>query len=213
VAELEDLIAAEGADTIGAFIAEPVQGAGGVIIPPAGYFPRIQAVLKQHDILLIADEVITGFGRLGQRFGTDVFDLQPDMLTVAKMLTSGLCADVGADGQRRHLPDGGRRQRRRGHLRPRLHLQRPPAGLRGGAAHAAHLRSDDRIIGHVQRVGPRLQAGLQRYAIAPAGGPGARPGPDRRAGTGRRPGRAQALRPRARRGRATSSSGHAEARR
>ena len=88
VKELEDLIAAEGADTIAAFIAEPVQGAGGVIIPPAGYFPRIQAVLKQHDILLIADEVITGFGRLGQPFGTNVFGLQPDMVTVAKMLTS-----------------------------------------------------------------------------------------------------------------------------
>jgi adenosylmethionine-8-amino-7-oxononanoate aminotransferase len=88
VKELEDLIAAEGADTIAAFIAEPVQGAGGVVIPPAGYFPRIQAVLKKHDILLIADEVITGFGRLGQAFGTNVFDLQPDMLTVAKMLTS-----------------------------------------------------------------------------------------------------------------------------
>jgi 4-aminobutyrate--pyruvate transaminase len=65
-----------------------VQGAGGVIIPPAGYFPRVQALLKQHDILFIVDEVITGFGRLGQRFGTQVFDLQPDMLTVAKMLTS-----------------------------------------------------------------------------------------------------------------------------
>jgi 4-aminobutyrate--pyruvate transaminase len=77
VAELEELIAREGADTIGAFIAEPVQGAGGVIIPPAGYFPRVQAVLKQHDILFIVDEVITGFGRLGQRFGTTCSTCSP----------------------------------------------------------------------------------------------------------------------------------------
>ena len=88
VRELEALIAAEGAETIAAFIAEPVQGAGGVIIPPAAYFERVQAVLKRNDILFIADEVITGFGRLGQRFGTNVFNLQPDMVTVAKMLTS-----------------------------------------------------------------------------------------------------------------------------
>ena len=61
----------EGADTIAAFIAEPVQGAGGVIIPPAGYFERVQAILKRHDILFLVDEVITGFGRLGQPFGPD----------------------------------------------------------------------------------------------------------------------------------------------
>ncbi|MBN8248652.1 MAG: aminotransferase class III-fold pyridoxal phosphate-dependent enzyme, partial [Verrucomicrobia bacterium] len=88
IAELAELITREGPETIAAFIAEPVQGAGGVIIPPPGYFPRVQALLKQHDILFIADEVITGFGRLGQRFGTQVFDLQPDLLTVAKMMTS-----------------------------------------------------------------------------------------------------------------------------
>ncbi|TKD52087.1 aminotransferase class III-fold pyridoxal phosphate-dependent enzyme [Sphingomonas baiyangensis] len=86
--DLEALIAREGADTIAAFIAEPVQGAGGVIAPPEGYFAAIQPILEKHDILLIADEVICGFGRLGQMFGSSVMGMKPDMMTVAKGLTS-----------------------------------------------------------------------------------------------------------------------------
>ena len=88
VAELEALIAREGADTIAAFFAEPVQGAGGVIVPPAGYWGKVQAVLRKNDILLVADEVITGFGRTGQWFGCDTYQIQPDMMTVAKALSS-----------------------------------------------------------------------------------------------------------------------------
>ena len=88
VAELEALIAREGADTIGAFFAEPVQGAGGVIVPPAGYWEKIQAVLRKNDILLVADEVITGFGRTGHWFGCDAYQIMPDMMTVAKALSS-----------------------------------------------------------------------------------------------------------------------------
>jgi 4-aminobutyrate--pyruvate transaminase len=87
VAELEQTILREGPETIAAFIAEPVQGAGGVLIPPAGYFAAVQAVLRRYDILLIADEVICGFGRLGEWFGSDHFGLQPDLMTVAKALT------------------------------------------------------------------------------------------------------------------------------
>ena len=86
--ELEALILKEGPETIGAFIAEPVQGAGGVIIPPPTYFEKIQAILKKHDILFIADEVITGFGRTGHLFGAQTYQLEPDMLTSAKMITS-----------------------------------------------------------------------------------------------------------------------------
>ncbi len=88
VADLEALIAVEGADTIGAMIMEPVMGAGGVIVPPEGYYPAIQAVLKKHDILLIADEVICGFGRLGTMFGTQAFCMKPDLITLAKGITS-----------------------------------------------------------------------------------------------------------------------------
>jgi L-2,4-diaminobutyrate transaminase len=88
VGDLEALIAAEGADTIGAMIAEPVLGAGGVIVPPPGYYAAIQDVLDRHDILLIADEVITGFGRLGRWFGTDTFGMRPDLISIAKGVTS-----------------------------------------------------------------------------------------------------------------------------
>lgn len=87
-ANLEALIQAEGPDTVAAFIAEPVMGAGGVITPPKGYFEKIQAVLKRHDILLIADEVICGFGRTGNWWGSQTYGMQPDMVTCAKQLTS-----------------------------------------------------------------------------------------------------------------------------
>ena len=87
-ADLEATIAREGADSIAAMIMEPLMGAGGVIAPPAGYYAAIQPILKRHDILLIADEVICGFGRLGAMFGCEVFGIAPDMITVAKGLTS-----------------------------------------------------------------------------------------------------------------------------
>lgn len=89
VGDLERLIESEGGETIGAMVAEPIQGAGGVIVPPEGYFQAIQEVLRRHDILLIADEVITGFGRLGQPFGTNVYGIEPDLILLAKGVTSG----------------------------------------------------------------------------------------------------------------------------
>ncbi|ORE93171.1 hypothetical protein ATO13_15355 [Stappia sp. 22II-S9-Z10] len=89
VAELTDTIEREGADTIAAFIAEPVMGAGGVVMPPKGYFEKVSKVLKANDILFIADEVICGFGRLGTPFGSHYFGIEPDMISVAKGITSG----------------------------------------------------------------------------------------------------------------------------
>lgn len=86
--ELEKLIASEGPDTIAAFIGEPVLGTGGIVPPPAGYWAAIQKVLKKHDILLIADEVVTGFGRLGSMFGSDHYGIEADIITIAKGLTS-----------------------------------------------------------------------------------------------------------------------------
>ena len=88
VADLEELIEREGAETIGAMIAEPVMGAGGVIVPPSGYYPAIADVLERHDILLIADEVICGFGRLGYDFGCLALGIRPDLITIAKGVTS-----------------------------------------------------------------------------------------------------------------------------
>jgi len=86
--ELEEMILREGPQTIAAFIGEPVMGAGGVIPPPRTYWERVQAICRRHDILVIADEVITGFGRTGRMFGCEYYDIKPDVLVVSKALTS-----------------------------------------------------------------------------------------------------------------------------
>ena len=88
VGELEALIEREGADTIAAFIGEPVLGTGGIVPPPEGYWAAVQEVLNKHDILLVADEVVTGFGRLGSMFGSEHYGMKPDLITIAKGLTS-----------------------------------------------------------------------------------------------------------------------------
>ncbi len=108
--DLEALILHEGPATVAAFIAEPIQGAGGVLVPPVGYFEKIQAVLRRYDVLLIADEVITGFGRIGEWFGSDVFGIEPDLITVAKGITSGyvpLSACIVSEQVWRVLVEGG----------------------------------------------------------------------------------------------------------
>ena len=86
--DLEAMIQAEGPETIAAFIGEPVMGAGGVVVPPATYWEKIQAVLKRHDILLVADEVICGFGRTGEMFGSQTYGIEPDIMTLSKALSS-----------------------------------------------------------------------------------------------------------------------------
>jgi 4-aminobutyrate--pyruvate transaminase len=87
---LEQLILAEGPETVAAFWAEPVMGAGGAVLPPQGYFDKIQAVLRKYDILFVVDEVICGFGRTGEMWGTETFGLKPDMISSAKALSAGL---------------------------------------------------------------------------------------------------------------------------
>jgi adenosylmethionine-8-amino-7-oxononanoate aminotransferase len=86
---LEEAILREGADTVAAFIAEPVQGAGGVLVPPDDYFPHIRAICDKYEVLLIADEVITGFGRTGEWFALNRYGIQPDIMSFAKGITSG----------------------------------------------------------------------------------------------------------------------------
>ena len=88
VEEIKDIIMREGADTIAAFIAEPVMGTGGVILPPRGYFEKVQSLLDENDILFIADEVISGLGRTGEYYATGLYSLKPDIVTLAKGLTS-----------------------------------------------------------------------------------------------------------------------------
>ena len=109
VASLEELIEREGADTIAAFIGEPVLGTGGIVPPPAGYWGAIQQVLDRHDILLVADEVVTGFGRLGSMFGSDHYGMRPDLITIAKGLTSAyapLSGSIVGDRMWKVLEDG-----------------------------------------------------------------------------------------------------------
>jgi 4-aminobutyrate---pyruvate transaminase len=162
VQELEQAIAREGADTIGAFIAEPVQGAGGVVIPPPGYFERVQAILKRHEILFIADEVITGFGRLGQPFGSQVFGLRPDLITVAKMLTSAyvpMSALYVSDPIYQTIADASAAVGTFGH--GYTYSGHPLACA--VALETLRIYESDDVVGHVRRVAPRLQQGLRRF--------------------------------------------------
>ena len=109
--ELEQAIAREGADTVAMFIAEPVQGAGGVIVPQDDYFGRIRAICDQHDVLLVADEVITGFGRTGRMFALDHWGIEPDIVQFAKAITSGYFPFGGigvSDALKAALDDDGR---------------------------------------------------------------------------------------------------------
>ena len=159
--ELEDTILREGPETVAAFIAEPVQGAGGVIVPPAGYFARVQAILKKYDILFLVDEVITGFGRLGENFGTQVFDLKPDMITVAKMLTSAyvpMSALYVSDAIYQAIADASAAIGVFGH--GYTYSGHPLACA--VALETLRIYESDKILDHVKKVAPRLQQGLQK---------------------------------------------------
>jgi L-2,4-diaminobutyrate transaminase len=94
--KLEEMILAEGPETVAAFIGEPILGTGGIVPPPSGYWEKIQAVLNKYDVLLVADEVVTGFGRLGNMFGSDHYGMKPDLITIAKGLTSAYAPMSGS---------------------------------------------------------------------------------------------------------------------
>ena len=160
--ELEDTILREGPDTVAAFIAEPVQGAGGVIIPPPGYFAKVQAILKKYDILFLVDEVITAFGRLGQNFGSGVYELKPDMLTVAKMLTSAyvpLSALYVSNEIYQTIADASAEIGVFGH--GYTYSGHPLACAI--ALETLRIYESDHIVAHVQKVSPRLQQGIQSF--------------------------------------------------
>ena len=164
--ELEDTILREGPDTVGAFIAEPVQGAGGVIIPPPRYFDLIQPILKKYDILLIADEVVSGFGRLGKAFGSEVYGLQPDFITVAKMLTSAyvpMSALYVSDRVYQAVADASAEVGVFGH--GYTYGGHPVACA--VALEALKIYEEQDVIGHVNRVSPRLHDGLKKFSSHP----------------------------------------------
>ncbi len=155
VADLEALIDREGADTIAAFIGEPVLGTGGIVPPPEGYWPAIQEVLDRHDILLIADEVITGFGRLGAMFGSEVYGMRPDLITIAKGLTSAyapLSGSIVSDAVWEVIGQGSDSYGALGHG---WTYSAHPLGAAAGVANL-RLIDDLGLVAHAADVGPYL---------------------------------------------------------
>ncbi|MFD2206713.1 aspartate aminotransferase family protein [Kiloniella antarctica] len=160
VDSLEELIAREGADTIAAFIGEPVLGTGGIVPPPEGYWAAIQAVLKKYDILLIADEVVTGFGRLGSMFGSDHYGLEPDIITIAKGLTSAyapLSGSIVSDKVWKVLEEGTDK------LGPIGHGWTYSAHPIGAAAGVANLKLIDEmgLVSNAKEMGAYFNEGLK----------------------------------------------------
>ena len=163
---LEDLILAEGPDTVAAFFAEPVMAAGGAIVPPETYFAKMQAVLKKYDVLFIADEVVCGFGRTGNWWGSQTFDLQPDMISCAKALSAAyqpISALMVNDK-----------------IHQAMLAQSDKLGaFAHGYTHAGHpvttavalevikIYEEMDIVERAQRIGGRMNAGLQAFADHP----------------------------------------------
>jgi 4-aminobutyrate--pyruvate transaminase len=165
-AELEAVIEREGADTIAAMFAEPVQGGGGAITPPEGYFELIQPILKKHDILLVADEVICGFGRTGNLWGSQTYGMQPDLLTCAKQLTASyqpLSALLINDAVHGALLAGSRKNGSFGH--GFTYGGHPVACAVGLETLAIYEERD--ILGHVRQVSRTFLDGLARFKDHP----------------------------------------------
>lgn len=163
---LEALILAEGPETIAAFFAEPVQGGGGAITPPRGYFELIQAVLRKYGILFIADEVICGFGRTGNMWGCDTYGLQPDMVSCAKQLSAAY-QPISAlmVGERVHeaMLEASRRHGSFGH--GYTYGGHPVACA--VALETLRIYEERDIVGHVRAVSPAFLDGLAAYADHP----------------------------------------------
>ena len=164
--ETERAIAREGAETVAAMFVEPVQGAGGVIVPPDGYLVQLRALCRRHEILFVADEVITGFGRLGAWFASVLWALDPDLLTMAKGITSGylpLGATMVSDEIAAALETGGS-------LAHGFTYSGHPVSCAAALANL-DLLERERLVERVRDdVGPRFQAALRRLADHPAVG-------------------------------------------
>ncbi|KMZ66939.1 Aminotransferase [Zostera marina] len=163
---LEDLIIKEGPETIAAFIAEPVMGAGGVIPPPKTYFEKVQAILKKYDILFIADEVICGFGRIGTMFGCDKYNIKPDLVSLAKALSSGYMP-IGAMLVSSEISEVVNSQSNK------------LGGFSHGFTYSGHpiscavalevikIYKDTNIVEHVQKISPRFQEAIKSLSDSP----------------------------------------------
>jgi putrescine aminotransferase len=157
--ETERIIAREGADTIAALFAEPIQGAGGVIVPPPGYLQALRALCRRHDILFVADEVITGFGRLGDWFASTMWGLEPDLMTMAKGITSGyvpLGATMVSDTLAEALERGG-------YLAHGFTYSGHPVATAAGLANLAIIEREHLIERVRDDVGPYFQRALRAF--------------------------------------------------
>ena len=165
-ANLDELIVDEGPETVAAFIAEPVQGAGGVIVPPATYFEKVQEVLRRHDVLFIADEVICGFGRTGNPFGTQTYDLKPDMITVAKALSAAY-APIGAALISEKIYAAVREESKRLGVFGSGYTYGGHPVCAAVALEALKIYEERDIINRVRRVSPRFQERLRALGNHP----------------------------------------------
>jgi 4-aminobutyrate--pyruvate transaminase len=158
---LEKLILAEGPETVAAFFAEPVMGASGGLIPPAGYFAAVQAVLQKYEILFVADEVITGFGRTGSWWASETFDLKPDIITSAKALSAGMIpisaviVNERVFGAMVEMSD-----RLGGYAHGSTFSAHPVAAA--VALETIRIMEEDDLIAHGREIGQRLLAALGR---------------------------------------------------
>ncbi|MEJ2015878.1 MAG: aspartate aminotransferase family protein [Limibacillus sp.] len=163
---LERMILAEGPETVAAFIGEPVMGAGGVIVPPATYWEKIQKVCRKYDVLVAADEVICGFGRTGKMFGCETYGIQPDIMTVAKQLSSSylpISAVLISDAVYKATAENSNKIGVFGH--GFTYSGHPVAAA--VALETLKIYEERDILSHVAKVAPRLQEGLRRFEDHP----------------------------------------------
>ncbi|PZO81374.1 MAG: aspartate aminotransferase family protein, partial [Mesorhizobium amorphae] len=166
LAELETAIAEEGADTIAAFIGEPLMAAGGVMPPPAGYWEGVERICRANDILIVADEVICGFGRLGTPFGCETYNFTPDIMTLSKQITSSympLAAIVFSDKIYQAIADNTAKIGTFGHG---FTASGHPVACAVALENIAVIEEGD-LMGNAARLGPKLQEGLRGFADHP----------------------------------------------
>ncbi len=165
-AELEATILAEGPETVAAFIGEPVMGAGGVLVPPATYWEKVQAVCRKYDVLVVADEVINGIGRIGTLFACETYGIKPDILVLSKQITSSyqpLAAVLFSDAIYQGVADQSERLGTFGHgFTTSGHPVATAVALENLA-----IIEERGLVENVAVVGPRLQAALRKFADHP----------------------------------------------
>jgi 4-aminobutyrate--pyruvate transaminase len=163
---LEQRILSEGPETVAAMIVEPIMGAGGVLLPPATYFEKIQAVLKKYDVMLIADEVICGFGRTGNMWGTETYGLKPDMIACAKAMSSGYLP-IGAVMVSEEVYGALSRQSEKIGVFSHGFTYSGHPVTSAVALETLKIYEERDLLSHVRKMAPRMQSGLQRFADHP----------------------------------------------